>query len=120
VEQALTHLLRNAIKFGIGAPVDVELVQVDGRARLTVTDHGIGIPPEALERIFGRFERAVSSRQYGGLGLGLFLTRQIVEAHGGSIHVESEAGAGATFVLELPVQPSQSLQREPAWPQPGT
>jgi signal transduction histidine kinase len=84
-----------------------------------VRDQGIGIPPEALQRIFGRFERAVSSRQYGGLGLGLFLSRQIVEAHGGSIHVESEAGAGATFVLELPVQPGQSLQQEPARPQPG-
>jgi signal transduction histidine kinase len=119
VEQALTHILGNAIKFGIGAPVDVELAQVDGRARLTVTDHGIGIPPEALKRIFGRFERGVSSRQYGGLGLGLFFSRQIVEAHGGSIHVESEAGAGATFVLELPVLPGPSLQQEPARPQPG-
>ncbi|WP_163999471.1 MASE1 domain-containing protein [Pyxidicoccus caerfyrddinensis] len=119
VEQALTHILGNAIKFGIGAPVDVELAQMDGRARLTVTDHGIGIPPEALKRIFGRFERGVSSRQYGGLGLGLFFSRQIVEAHGGSIHVESEAGAGATFVLELPVLPGQSLQQEPARPQPG-
>jgi signal transduction histidine kinase len=119
VEQALSHLLANAIKFGIGAPVDVELVQVDGRARVTVTDHGIGIPPEALERIFGRFERAVSSHQYGGLGLGLFLTRQIVEAHGGSIQVESEAGAGATFMMELPVQPAPSLLQAPARPQPG-
>ncbi|QSQ22387.1 MASE1 domain-containing protein [Pyxidicoccus parkwayensis] len=119
VEQSLSNLLSNAIKFGIGAPVDVELTQAEGLARVTVKDHGIGIPPEALERIFGRFERAVSTHQYGGLGLGLFLTRRIVEAHGGSVRVESEAGAGATFVMELPVQPAPAHQREPARPQPG-
>ncbi|MBZ4418076.1 MASE1 domain-containing protein [Myxococcus sp. RHSTA-1-4] len=119
MEQALNHLLGNAIKFGIGHPVDVELTEVDGRARLTVTDQGIGIPRDSLERIFGRFERAVSSLQYGGLGLGLFLTRQIAEAHGGSVHVESEAGAGATFVLELPVRPRAPLPHEAPRPQPG-
>jgi signal transduction histidine kinase len=118
LEQALTHLLGNAIKFGIGAPVDVELTQVEGRARLTVTDHGIGIPPEALRRIFGRFERAVPSHQYGGLGLGLFLTRQIAEAHGGSIQVVSHEGQGATFVLELPVHARPGAPREPEPLQP--
>jgi signal transduction histidine kinase len=118
VEQALLGLLVNAVKFGAGHPVDVELTRLDGRARLTVTDRGIGIPPEARERIFGRFERAVSPNQYGGLGLGLFLTRQIAEAHGGSVRVRSDAGAGATFTMELPVEPRTPLQEAPPQ-QPG-
>ncbi|MFY0564414.1 ATP-binding protein [Archangium lansingense] len=71
--------------------------------RIAVRDHGIGIAPEALERIFERFERAVSSRRYGGLGLGLFLTRQLAESHGGTIHVQSRPGQGSTFELRLPV-----------------
>ncbi|NPC87194.1 HAMP domain-containing histidine kinase, partial [Pyxidicoccus fallax] len=119
VEQALGHLLGNAIKFGIGQPVDISLTEVDGRARLTVTDHGIGIPGDAMERIFGRFERAVSSHQYGGLGMGLFLTRRIAEAHGGSIRVESAAGTGTTFVLELPLAPRPARRPEESQPQPG-
>ncbi|HZI10402.1 MAG TPA: MASE1 domain-containing protein [Myxococcus sp.] len=118
VEQALLGLLVNAVKFGAGHPVDVELTRLDGRARLTVTDRGIGIAPEARERIFGRFERAVSPNQYGGLGLGLFLTRQIAEAHGGSVRVRSDAGAGATFTMELPVEPRTPLQEAPPQ-QPG-
>jgi signal transduction histidine kinase len=119
VEQALIGLLVNAVKFGAGHPVEVELRQLDGRARLTVTDRGIGIPPEARERIFGRFERAVSKDQYGGLGLGLFLTRQIAEAHGGTVRVGSEAGTGATFELELPVEPRPPLQEETPPQHPG-
>ncbi len=78
-------------------------------ARIVVRDQGIGVAPEELERIFGRFERAVSSREYGGLGLGLFLTKQIVEAHGGTIRVESQPGAGATFTVLLPAPPRPPL-----------
>ena len=73
--------------------------------RIAVRDHGIGIAPEALERIFERFERAVSSRNYGGLGLGLYIVRRIVEAHGGTIRVESAPGEGSTFLVELPLRP---------------
>lgn len=105
LEQALVNLLGNAMKFGAGHPIDIEVSQHQGFARLRVRDHGIGVAPEAMERIFGRFERAVSSREYGGLGLGLFLTRRIVEAHGGTIQVSSQPGQGATFVLELPASP---------------
>jgi signal transduction histidine kinase len=110
VEQALLSLLSNAVKFGRGQPVEVELRSVGGGgagalAHLEVRDQGIGVAPEALERIFGRFERAVSERHYGGLGLGLFLTHRIAEAHGGRIHVESRPGEGARFVLELPLPP---------------
>jgi signal transduction histidine kinase len=102
LEQALTNLLGNAMKFGAGRPIELEVEAHEDRARLIVRDQGIGMAPEVLERVFGRFERAVSAREYGGLGLGLFLTRQIVEAHGGTIQASSQPGQGATFVLELP------------------
>jgi signal transduction histidine kinase len=102
LEQALVNLLGNAMKFGAGHPIDIEVSEHQGFARLRVRDHGIGVAPEALGRIFDRFERAVSSSEYGGLGLGLFLTREIVEAHGGSIQAASRPGEGTTFTLELP------------------
>jgi signal transduction histidine kinase len=70
---------------------------------VVVADQGIGIQPDALRRIFGRFERAVSERHYGGLGLGLYITRQIVEALGGTVRAESEPGGGAAFIVELPL-----------------
>ncbi|MFL5350084.1 MAG: MASE1 domain-containing protein [Hyalangium sp.] len=103
IEQALVNLLANAIKFGAGHPIEVQVSREGRWVRIAVRDHGIGIAPEARERIFERFERAVSSREYGGLGLGLFLTRQMVESHGGTIHVESHAGDGSTFVLQIPI-----------------
>jgi signal transduction histidine kinase len=68
-----------------------------------VRDQGIGIAPEDLPFIFGRFERKVSLRNYGGLGLGLYIARQIVEAHDGTIAVESVKGEGATFTVTLPL-----------------
>ncbi len=78
-------------------------MESDGqRARLTVRDHGPGIPPERQAAIFDRFARAVSADHYGGLGLGLSISRRIVEAHGGTIQVVSQPGQGATFVVELP------------------
>ncbi|MCY1018980.1 CHASE domain-containing protein [Pyxidicoccus sp. MSG2] len=103
LEQVLTNLVSNALKYGQGTPVDVR-VRGDGSAAfLEVRDRGIGIAREDAERIFDRFERAVSSRHYGGLGLGLFITRQLVEALGGSIAVESLPGQGSTFTVRLPV-----------------
>jgi signal transduction histidine kinase len=120
LEQALTHLLANAMKFGAGHPIELEVEQREGLARLLVRDHGIGVAPEALERIFGRFERAVSVREYGGLGLGLFLTRQIIEAHGGTIQATGRPGEGATFILQLPASPpppGYATESAPAsWP----
>lgn len=103
LEQALTSLLENAIKYGRGRPIRVRLEAVCGNARLTIRDEGIGIARENLSRIFGRFERAVSERNYGGLGLGLYICRTIIEAMGGSIAVESEPGQGSTFTVELPL-----------------
>ncbi|MFE8598821.1 ATP-binding protein [Archangium violaceum] len=96
-------LLSNAIKFGAGGPLTVRLETREGRVRLQVVDHGIGIAPEDHERIFERLERAVDSRHYGGLGLGLWIARQSAEALGGHITVESELGKGATFTVELPL-----------------
>jgi len=102
LEQVLTNLITNAIKYGSGKPVDVVVNGAGALARLSIRDHGIGIGPADLERIFGRFERAVSGRHYGGLGLGLYISKQIVEAHGGVISAESKPGEGAAFHVTLP------------------
>jgi signal transduction histidine kinase len=103
IDRVITNLLANAIKFGAGKPIEIFVSCERGVARLAVRDHGIGIEPEQCGRIFGRFERAVSERHYGGLGLGLYISRRIVEEHGGTIRCESQPGAGATFTVELPV-----------------
>lgn len=102
IEQALTNLITNACKYAPGTDVEIVLAQEGERVRLSVRDQGPGIEPEHAERIFERFERAVSSSNYGGLGLGLYVTRQIAEVHGGSIRVESEKGQGSLFIIELP------------------
>ncbi|MDI1435396.1 MASE1 domain-containing protein [Polyangium sorediatum] len=102
LEQVVTNLISNGIKFGSGRPIEIWVGQADGAARLTVRDHGIGIPPDRLPYIFERFERAVSSRAYAGLGLGLYIVRSIVEALGGSIRVESTVGSGTMFTVDLP------------------
>jgi PAS domain S-box-containing protein len=103
VEQVVANLLSNAIKYGAGKPIVVRLTVHDDMARIDVQDEGIGIAPDDAERIFARFERAVSMRHYGGLGLGLYIAREIVEAHGGTITVRSELGKGSTFTVVLPL-----------------
>lgn len=105
IEQVTSNLIGNALKYGNGQPVDVFAGSRGERAVLVVRDRGIGISPEDQQRIFQRFERAVSSRHFGGLGLGLWIVRQIVDAHGGSIEVESRPGKGATFSVALPLAP---------------
>ncbi|MDI1476815.1 ATP-binding protein [Polyangium sp. y55x31] len=102
LEQVVTNLLGNAIKYGRGKPIELELEADDGTARLTVRDQGVGIAPEDQGKIFERFERAVSNQSFGGLGLGLWIVRQIVETHGGTVRVESTPGVGSTFCVELP------------------
>ncbi|GMU08146.1 PAS domain-containing sensor histidine kinase [Corallococcus caeni] len=104
LDQIVTNLLSNAIKYGEGRPIEIRVEGDAVMARLEVRDQGIGIPPERHARIFRAFERAVSSRNYGGLGLGLHIVNQLVERLGGSVWVESEAGRGATFTVELPRQ----------------
>ncbi len=102
LEQVVTNLLSNALKYGPGKPVEIALSAGDDKIRLAVTDHGIGIAPEDQARLFQRFERMVSARHYGGLGLGLWIVSEIVKAHGGTISVESRLAEGSTFVVELP------------------
>jgi two-component system OmpR family sensor kinase len=102
LEQVVFNLVQNAIKYGAGKPIHVTLSTADGRATLTVRDEGIGISPIDRERIFARFERAVTQRTHGGFGLGLWITRELVEASGGTIRVESTPGAGSIFTVVLP------------------
>jgi len=102
LEQIAANLLANAVKYGAGSPIEIKVEVEDGAARLSVRDHGIGISVHDQQRIFQRFERAVSERHYGGLGLGLWVTRHMAEAMGGSVRVESEPGVGSTFVVTLP------------------
>lgn len=102
VEQVATNLMSNALKYGAGHPIRVSLSETARNVQLVVDDEGVGIDAEDLPRLFGRFERAESGMSYSGLGLGLFITRQIVEAHGGLIRVESAPGKGSRFEVELP------------------
>ncbi len=103
VEQVVSNLVSNALKYGHGKPVRVGVSASNGTARVTVADQGIGIDAADQARIFGRFERAVSGRHYSGLGLGLWIVQQIIAAHGGGIRVASAPGQGSTFTVELPL-----------------
>jgi signal transduction histidine kinase len=106
LEQVLSNLLGNAAKYAAGAPVVVTVGGDGGGARIAVADGGPGIPPADRDRIFARFERADGGRrEVSGLGLGLYIAREIVVAHGGELSVEGEPGKGATFVVRLPREP---------------
>ena len=109
LESVVTSLLTNAIRYGRGKPIDVRVEQVGGRARLSVADQGMGIAPEEQERIFGRFEPGVPVEHRSAFGLGLWVVRQIVEAHWGTISVTSAPGEGSTFVVELPLEPPSGV-----------
>lgn len=102
LEQVVTNLLTNAIRYGKGKPVEVKVSARPGWVELSVKDQGIGIDPANKKVIFDRFERAVNSNEVSGMGLGLFITRQIVVAHHGQVYVESELGKGSVFIVELP------------------
>lgn len=104
LEQLVRNLLSNALKYGCHNPVWVELRRVDRQATLVVRDQGIGIGLDDQARIFERFNRAESASTFGGLGLGLWIARQVVELHGGYIRVDSAPGRGATFSVDLPLE----------------
>ena len=113
VEQVVSNLLGNALKYGRGRPVEVQVRAEPGQAVVQVRDQGIGIAPEDQARIFLRFERAASPTHFAGLGLGLWIAREIADAHGGRIRVDSRPGQGATFTLELPLLAVQERDGAP-------
>ena len=102
LDQVITNLVSNAIKYGNRLPVEVLVDARDGAAVLVVKDRGIGIEPQHLPRLFERFERGSNTTGYTGLGLGLWIAKKMVEAHGGRIEVESVPNAGSTFTVTLP------------------
>jgi PAS domain S-box-containing protein len=104
LDQVMTNLVSNAIKYGDSKPIDVKLEGAPDTAVVTIRDRGLGIAPTDHERIFGRFERAASSRHYGGIGLGLWIVKQIIDALGGTVTLESTPGDGSTFKVALPLQ----------------
>jgi PAS domain S-box-containing protein len=104
VSAIVTNLVANAVKYGAGRPIRVRVIEEAGCARLTVSDEGIGIAEADKARIFERFERAVSTRHYGGFGLGLWIAREMAQAHAGHIDVVSAPGKGSAFTLSLPLR----------------
>lgn len=107
IEQVLMNLLSNSFKYAAARPIHVSVRRAGGGVVMQVDDHGPGIPERELPRVFGRFERAASPRHYGGMGLGLYVAQQIVEAHGGTIAAGNLPGAGARVTVRLPLAPPE-------------
>jgi signal transduction histidine kinase len=120
VDTIVVNLVSNAVKFGDGKPIEIAVAGTADRATLTVRDHGIGISAADQGRIFERFERAVSVRHFGGFGIGLWVARQAVEAHGGTIRVQSQQGGGSEFTVELPLQEQDTAESSAAPPDAGS
>lgn len=118
LEQVVSNLVSNAIRYGRGKPIVVSLRLEEASAILSVKDEGIGIPPESQERIFDRFEQMNTSRKVGGLGLGLYIVKQIVTAHRGTVKVDSRPGEGSVFSVRLPLQAARDLKPSD-WDQSG-
>lgn len=103
-EQIIYNLLSNAVKYGEGKPIAISTYKADNEAILEIVDHGIGIPANQLDKIFKLFMRADNTKNISGLGLGLFISNQIITAHNGHIEVLSESGKGSTFRVHLPLK----------------
>lgn len=104
IEQVVSNLVTNAIRYAPRAPVEVKIRESDGKAIIVFSDNGPGIAAPNRERVFDRFERLYSARSIKGLGLGLYIVKEIVDAHGGKISIENAKRRGASFVIELPTQ----------------
>jgi signal transduction histidine kinase len=102
LELIVANLVSNAMKYGAGKPIEIELFADDKTARLAVRDRGVGIAPEHHQRIFQKFVRVPGSSATSGVGLGLWMVKHFVDAHGGKIELESAPGAGSTFMVTLP------------------
>lgn len=110
IERALENLVRNAINFSPhGGKIDIDLVRLDNSVRISIVDHGIGIAQMDLPRLFKPYVRLAPARDMSGIGLGLYVTKAIIEAHGGQIRVESKLGYGSTFSFELPLIAAKSF-----------
>ncbi|MFL6699728.1 MAG: ATP-binding protein [Vitreoscilla sp.] len=109
LEQVVVNLLTNALRYGNGKPVRVQLSHLPGAATIRVSDQGVGIAPEDRGRVFEQFVRVGDRMRTPGLGLGLYITRQLVEAHGGTISVESTLGEGSTFTVALPMATTDAV-----------
>lgn len=109
IEQVIVNLITNAVKFGEDKPIKLSLDTQDGWAQIKVEDQGRGIPHEFLNKIFDRYERANVKEGIQGLGLGLYIVKQILETHGGTITVESKVGKGSTFTVNLPLNLSEQI-----------
>jgi len=105
LDQILTNLVGNAVKYGGDAGITLTAEGLDGWLVVRVRDDGPGIPPEEIAHVFERFVQGTSAKSGGGLGLGLYIARKIVEAHGGRIRADSTMGSGTTLVVELPCEP---------------
>jgi signal transduction histidine kinase len=110
MDQVVENLLSNAIKYGRGKPVELKITKQGNDVKIAVQDHGIGISAEDQKRIFKRFERAVSSSHFGGLGLGLYIVSQILDAHKGVISVESAPGIGSLFTVTVPAELPEAIE----------
>jgi PAS domain S-box-containing protein len=114
LEQVITALIENAIKFGRGQPIEIYDSTSEGTVKICVRDHGKGISAGQQSRLFGRFERLGSEQYFGGFGLGLYIAKHIVKAHGGKIHCESLPGKETTFTIELPTESHMDLSQKSA------
>lgn len=109
LDQAVSNLLTNSIKYGEGSPIEISVFKEDDKAKITIVDKGIGIDPKLQKKIFERFKRGTHEAKFQGLGVGLFIVKQIIEAHGGKIFVKSKLGEGSKFTIELPIRKHTEL-----------